>query len=73
MRFATGFVSPDHFEYPLAQFRGRNWRIRFGPITKGGPITSSYVGNRVIGAREVFIIANSERSPGGSHRTLSGR
>jgi hypothetical protein len=60
MRFATGFVSTDHFQYPLAQFRGRNWRIRFGPQSKGSSITTAEIGNRVIPSKEVFIIANSE-------------
>jgi len=60
MRFATGFVSTDHFEYPPAQLRGPNWRIRFGPQTERGRITSARRGNRVIPSKEVFIIADSE-------------
>jgi hypothetical protein len=60
MRFATGFVSPDHFRYPPTQFKGQNWRIRFGPLTEGSPITSDPLGNRRTALKEVFIIAKSE-------------
>jgi hypothetical protein len=60
MRFSTGFVSVDHFKYPPAQFRGPKWCIRFGPQTEERSTTSARRGNRVIPAKEVFIIANSE-------------
>ena len=60
MRFATGFVSTDHFEYPPAQFRGRNWRIRFVPQTEARSTTSRRLGNSVIASKEVFIIAKSK-------------
>jgi len=55
-----GFVSTDHFEYPAAQFRGRNWRIRFGPQSDGNPVASARFGNRVIRSKEVFILTKSE-------------
>jgi hypothetical protein len=61
MRFATGFVSIDHFEYPPTQLRGRNWRIRFGQKTEESySCTSTLLGNRTIPPKEVFIIAKTE-------------
>lgn len=60
MRFATGFVSTDHFEYPPAQLRGRDWRIEFGTQTEGSPAIKSHDGHRVFASKEVFIIARSE-------------
>jgi hypothetical protein len=60
MRFATGFVSTDHFKYPFAHFRGRNWRIQVGPQNAGNPTDFARSGNRSIAAKEVFIIAESE-------------
>lgn len=59
-RFATGFVSTDHFEYSTAELRGRNWLIQFGPQTAGSPITSCQDGNRIVRSKEVFILAPSE-------------
>jgi hypothetical protein len=60
MRFATGFVAIDHFEYPPVRLRGRNWRIRFGPQISGESTTNTLLGNRVIESKEVFITAESE-------------
>jgi len=61
MRFATGFISADHFRYPAVRYRGRNWHILFGPQSVGIPTINSHVGRRVIPAKEVFITAKSER------------
>jgi hypothetical protein len=60
MRFATGFVSTDHFEYPPATFCGRSWRIQLGPQSKGSPIINGHLGNQAIASNEVFIVARSE-------------
>jgi hypothetical protein len=60
MRFATGFVVMDHFEYPQTRFRARNWRIELGPMSKGTQCYTSHCGKRTIPAKEIFIIAKSE-------------
>lgn len=63
MRFATGLISPDYFQYPSVQLRGPNWCIRFGRrIDEGASTTSTFWNGRLIAAKEVFIIAKSERT-----------